>query len=85
MPSNDIDDAEIQNQLLYRQSMPVIRIKLFQSQERILSYPVCPRCGVTFEREFQAYCDRCGQYLDWERFGQKTLVEIIPHKRDVLY
>ena len=25
----------------------------------------CPRCQVLLEREFMAYCSRCGQCLDW--------------------
>ncbi len=28
-------------------------------------YPLCPRCGATLDREYQNYCDRCGQRLDW--------------------
>lgn len=28
-------------------------------------YPVCPRCDQTFEREYQRFCDRCGQRLAW--------------------
>ena len=31
------------------------------------TYPICPRCGVTVEREFQSFCDRCGQALDWDK------------------
>lgn len=29
-------------------------------------YYVCPRCEITLDREYQAYCDRCGQRLDWK-------------------
>lgn len=29
-------------------------------------YPVCPRCKRTFEREYQKFCDRCGQRLAWK-------------------
>ena len=29
-------------------------------------YVRCPRCKTTLEREYVAYCDRCGQRLDWE-------------------
>lgn len=29
------------------------------------AYFICPRCDITMEREYQAYCDRCGQRLDW--------------------
>ena len=28
-------------------------------------YYYCPRCKITLDREYQAYCDRCGQRLDW--------------------
>lgn len=30
-------------------------------------YYICPRCDVSLEREYQAYCDRCGQKLNWRR------------------
>ncbi len=29
------------------------------------SFFVCPQCGITLEREFMNYCDRCGQRLNW--------------------
>lgn len=45
----------------YRTPMPVTHLR----QYRTTSYYVCPRCGVTMEREFMAYCDRCGQCLCW--------------------
>ena len=32
-------------------------------------YPVCPGCGEAPGREFQYYCGRCGQSLDWSDFG----------------
>ena len=32
-------------------------------------YYVCPRCEITLDREYQAYCDRCGQRLDWKRIN----------------
>lgn len=38
------------------------------------SYPVCPGCGHTIDREFMAYCDRCGQKLSWKGY-QKAEVE----------
>ena len=28
----------------------------------------CPRCGSTMDREYQLFCDRCGQRLNWSRF-----------------
>ena len=32
------------------------------------TYPVCPRCGRSLEREYMSYCDRCGQCLAWEEY-----------------
>lgn len=29
------------------------------------AYWICPNCNTTFEREYQKYCDRCGQHLKW--------------------
>ena len=29
------------------------------------AYFICPRCDITMEREYQAFCDRCGQRLNW--------------------
>lgn len=42
------------------------------------TYPVCPRCAVTLEREYQRFCDRCGQRLDWTRFDEAAVVRA-PH------
>ena len=33
-------------------------------------YYVCPRCGITLDREYQAFCDRCGQRLDWKEIDK---------------
>ena len=31
-------------------------------------FPQCPRCGITMEHEYQLFCDRCGQRLNWSGF-----------------
>ena len=46
----------------YRMPLPVTQLR----QYRLASYYLCPRCNVTMEREFMAYCDRCGQCLGWK-------------------
>ncbi len=28
-------------------------------------YPLCPLCKSPLDREYMAYCDRCGQKLSW--------------------
>lgn len=39
-------------------------------------YAVCPRCRCSLERDYQSYCDRCGQALDWRSYDH-ALVTII--------
>ncbi len=58
----------------FRIPMPVTEIRLFRDHT---TYPVCPRCHMTLEREYQAFCDRCGQALNWGSF-QNAMVVIIP-------
>jgi hypothetical protein len=51
----------------YRFALPVIEFALYQDLlggETVYYY--CPRCDVTLERDYQSYCDRCGQCLDWK-------------------
>lgn len=36
-------------------------------------YYCCPRCEVTLDREFVSFCDRCGQKLDWAKYGRAKL------------
>lgn len=31
-------------------------------------HPICPRCHIGLDREYMAYCDRCGQKLSWGRY-----------------
>ena len=57
--------------LSYRTKMNVTEIRKLESS----CYPVCPRCNMTFEREYQAYCDRCGQALGWNGFSNATVVD----------
>ena len=57
--------------LSYRSPMPVSAMRRYGAGA--LYFPVCPRCGCAIEREYQAYCDRCGQCLNWK--GPRTVEE----------
>ncbi len=48
------------------------------------AFPVCPHCGVTVEREYQAFCDRCGQALQWKKYAE-ILKEAKRKKNGVFY
>lgn len=46
----------------YRVPIIVSRVRYYGDND---AYPICPRCKMTIDREYMAYCDRCGQRLDW--------------------
>ena len=54
--------------------MRVRELMVFKSWRPETSFYVCPRCGITMEREFMKYCDRCGQCLDWTMHAQAKIV-----------
>lgn len=50
----------------FRIPCPVTQILLFPSGN---SYPLCPRCNSSLEREYMRFCDSCGQRLAWRGFS----------------
>lgn len=60
--------------LLPQLSLPVSQSRCIHCTFGLTSYPVCPNCGLTLEREFQNYCDRCGQKLDWRNYQNATMI-----------
>ena len=63
-------EKRIQEKLLYREPMQVTK-KVEYGNGYV--YPVCPRCQCAFNREYQAYCDRCGQCLKWKGYDKIKL------------
>ena len=47
----------------YRLPLPVTKVLQLTNGT---SYPVCPRCQSTMDREYMNFCDRCGQKLLWD-------------------
>ena len=54
----------------YRSPMLVTHLRLYKTT----SFYICPR-GITLEREFMSYCDRCGQCLDWKCYRKAVIVK----------
>ena len=38
------------------------------------AYYLCPRCRKSLDRDFQSYCDRCGQRLDWAGYRKARVI-----------
>lgn len=68
----------------FRIPMPVTELKVFPDCRGRPAYYVCPQCGLTMEREFMAFCDRCGQRLDWRSYRNAKIVYQRSHSRSAL-
>lgn len=77
--------------LLRNKPLLVSQAMAFTSPAGLTTFPVCPACMATLEREGQNFCDHCGQRLDWRWYkhaqiiypGQKSALNILD-KDDVL-
>ena len=54
--------ASLEEALRFRRAMAVTETVSYQPGS---VFPLCPQCGIPLEREYQGFCDRCGQKLDW--------------------
>lgn len=63
-------------ELLYRLPMTVVEIRVFSHCHGSPAFPICPRCGLTIEREYMAFCSRCGQKLDWGRYLDAKIIDV---------
>lgn len=72
MPNELLGFSTEEAELSYRVAMPVVQCVRVQCG---MICPVCPRCEMCLDREYQAFCDSCGQKLNWEMFDEATVVE----------
>lgn len=61
-------------ELLYREYLVVTTAIDYEFSKGHSVYAVCPRCEITIEREYQSFCDRCGQRLDWNSYGNAKII-----------
>ena len=54
----------------YRIPLPVTKVIAYSKT----TYPICPRCTQSLEREYMAFCDRCGQKLNWDLFEHAKVI-----------
>lgn len=72
-------EAEMLAELAYRIPSLVRTIRLFASGD---IYAVCPKCGISLTREYMAFCDVCGQKLNWSGFDNAEIIKV-PFYSDV--
>lgn len=54
----------------YRVPLPITKVLALAST----TYPICPRCKLSLEREYMSFCDRCGQKLKWDLFDYAKII-----------
>lgn len=55
----------------YRWPMRVTEVHIYKDET---AYAPCPRCKGIIDREYQFFCDSCGQRIDW--FGLDDAKEV---------
>ena len=56
--------------ITYRLPLPVTKVMALTNT----TYPICPRCNLSLEREYMSFCDRCGQQLNWDLFEHAEVI-----------
>lgn len=82
---SDIPPESTTKLLLRNKPLLVSQAMAFTSPAGLTTFPVCPACMATLEREGQNFCDHCGQRLDWRWYkhaqiiypGQKSALNIL--------
>ena len=58
-------------ELGFRAPMAVKELAVYRGGS---AYPLCPRCRIPLDREYQRFCDRCGQRLDWRGYRHAKII-----------
>ena len=74
-PNELLSNIDEQQATTYRFPMNVSNAKIFRSTFGFSAFPLCPRCATTLAREYQVYCDRCGQYLGWDSYRKTDEID----------
>lgn len=74
-PNDLLGFLSTDEELSYRMPMRVNKVRRLPFlQGSTTTYPICPRCGISIEREYQSFCDNCGQRLDWDSFQYAIII-----------
>ena len=65
LPNDLLVKPALTQELVFRVPMVVTQCRGRHTVLGFATYPICPHCQITLEREYQAYCVRCGQRLSW--------------------
>lgn len=58
----------------YRNPMLVSAVRCYPACPDLFTYPLCPRCSLPLEREYQCFCEHRGQALAWKNLSKAIVV-----------
>ena len=74
MPNELLGFSTANEELSYRVGMQVAHYRRYYMASGFDTiFAVCPRCQGSLEREYQAFCENCGQKLNWDFYPHATL------------
>ena len=73
-PNELLLSSQLPPEITFRLPRLVQQIRCYEGNRGLLSFPVCPRCQITMEREYQSFCDHCGQRLNWQNFDHAQII-----------
>ena len=80
--SSTLTDLSVCFQLMlaYHVPMKVTKAVIFLRWPKDNIFYRCPRCQQLLEREWMAYCSRCGQCLDWHSSRRTKRTRFLPKR-----
>lgn len=74
-PNDLLGITTTEEELSFRIPMLVKHIREQRHQfGKYTTFPACPRCHISIERDYQSFCDNCGQRLDWSCFEYAIII-----------
>ena len=58
-------------ELSYRKPLQIAEVFISDGGD---AFPICPKCKVPFDVEYQRYCSYCGQCLKWTYYSRARIV-----------
>ena len=75
MPHKKLTDKE---ELSYRKPLQIAEVFVSDGGD---AFPICPKCRVPFDVEYQKYCSYCGQRLKWTYYAKAKIVRSKNHEK----
>lgn len=72
-PNELLGFATSKEELAFRIAAQVVHYRIYPLfSGNFSTFPVCPNCSGTVEREYQKFCSECGQKLFWDFYHYAT-------------